>query len=50
MNIEILDTIPIGFIPLKNTNTQPKGTKWFWNKKSMFSREFKAILVKESEQ
>lgn len=46
MPIKIYDDIPEGFVPLKNTNTAPKGTAWYWNKKSLFSKEFKAILVR----
>ena len=46
MSNKIYDSIPVGFYPLKNTNTAPKGTKWYWNKQSLFGGKFKAILVR----
>ncbi len=42
-----LDFIPKNWKLLKDATTQPKGYKWYWNGKSLFSKEFKAALIKD---
>lgn len=43
----ILDIPPVGFTPLKGATTAPKNTQWYYNGKSIFDEEFKAVLVRE---
>lgn len=46
MTDKIYDVVPEGFYPLKYATTAPKGTMWYWNRKSLFHGEFKAVLVR----
>lgn len=42
--------VPKGWKELKNATTAPIGFSWFWNSKSLFSKEYEAILVKNKDE
>lgn len=46
MSNKIYDVVPVGFYLLEGATTAPKGTKWYWNKQSLFGGNFKAVLVR----
>lgn len=44
--IEKLDHVPDCWKPLKNTNTQPIGYKWYYNGESRFGGKYRSVLVR----
>lgn len=47
MNKPILETPPVGYKPIVNAMTAPKGAQWWSNGKSLFGEDFHAVLVRE---
>ena len=43
---DALDYLPDGWVVLQGTLTQPRGYVWISNNKSIFSKDYKRLLMK----
>ena len=44
--VPVYDSMPDGWKEIQGATTAPNGYVWIWNRKSIFSKEFKHALLR----